>query len=352
MLPDTLLEIKNEYDDLNTKISHPDQIDPKQFSTISSRLAQITPIYNKIIPFEKALKELDENNEIIETTNDKDMKELAKKEIETLNIQIETLKSDLNKLLSETDPNDVRNAILEIRAGTGGEEASLFAGDLYRMYLKYAESQGWKVEQLSSNRTGNGGYKEIIAIISGNSVYGKLKFENGVHRVQRIPITESSGRVHTSAASVVVLPEVDDVDIEINEEDINTDVYRSSGPGGQSVNTTDSAVRLTHKPTGIVVTCQDQKSQHKNKAKAMSILKSKLFEIEQEKQLKEESNLRKTAIKSGDRSAKIRTYNYPQSRITDHRIKESWYNLSEIINGDLEEIINITKEKLSSEELL
>ncbi|MCA9385952.1 peptide chain release factor 1 [Candidatus Dojkabacteria bacterium] len=346
-------ELKNlteEYTELNTKLSNPDSLHNQgDFQKISSRIAQLMPIIEGIKVYNTVKQELEEAKTIIENSSDKDMLELAQEELQLLEESLTEATDSLHELLAESDPNDVRNAIVEIRAGTGGEEAALFAGDLYRMYLRYAESHGLKMEQISTNKTGNGGYKEIIFILSGNGAYGKLKYENGVHRVQRVPSTESSGRIHTSAVSVVVLPEVDDIDIEVKDEDLKIDVYRSSGPGGQSVNTTDSAVRITHAPTGIVVTCQDEKSQHKNKARALSILKSKLYEIEEEKRQKELSDARQSSIKSGDRSAKIRTYNFPQSRVTDHRIKESWYDLAGILDGNLEEVLATTSKILSAQ---
>lgn len=346
MLPE-FVELKEEYTDLNSKLMDPSSIGNQgEFKRISSRASQLTPVIEKIDKLKETEDQIEEAKQIIETEDDKEMKEMASEELGELEKLNTSLFEEINVMLVETDPNDVRDAIMEVRAGTGGEEAALFAGDLYRMYMRYAETKGWKFQTLSTNRTGNGGYKEVIIMVSGTEIYGTLKFENGVHRVQRIPTTESSGRIHTSAVSVVVLPEVDDIDIEVRDEDIKYDVYRSSGPGGQSVNTTDSAVRITHIPTGIVVTCQDEKSQHKNKARAMSILKSKLYEAEQEKQSAEMSNARNSAIKGGDRSAKIRTYNYPQSRVTDHRIKKSWHNLTGILDGDLDEVIKTTRELL------
>lgn len=346
-LYEELQKILEEFNDLNSKLMQPDKVNSKNFQIFSARISQLTPLTNKITQLNTQKKELEEANFIINNESDKELIELAEAEAEELEENVTKTTEEIKVLLTESDPNDVRNGILEIRAGTGGEEAALFAGDLYRMYLRFAEKHNWKITQLSSSTTGNGGFKEVIAMVTGDSVYGKLKYENGVHRVQRVPTTESSGRIHTSAVSVVLMPEVDDIDIEIKDEDLRIDVFRAGGPGGQSVNTTDSAVRITHIPTDIVVSCQDEKSQHKNKARALSVLKSKIFEIEQERIASEKSELRQSTIKGGDRSAKIRTYNFPQSRVTDHRIKQSWYNLSGILNGEIEEIIEATQKELN-----
>ena len=259
-----------------------------------------------------------------------------------------TLQEELRIATEEIDPNDSRNIILEIRAGTGGDEAALFAGDLTRMYLKYFETESWQIEQYNISKSESGGVKEVIFGINGKDVYKAMKYEGGVHRVQRVPSTEAAGRIHTSTASVVVLPEVEDVEIELNEEDIRMDIFRSGGPGGQSVNTTDSAVRLTHIPTGIVVSCQDEKSQLKNKKRAMIVLKSRLFELERQRKMEQDSSIRKDAMKGGDRSAKIRTYNFPQNRVTDHRIKVSWHNLESILDGQIQEIIDTVKSKINN----
>ncbi|MFC1780176.1 peptide chain release factor 1 [Patescibacteria group bacterium] len=282
-------------------------------------------------------KQIEETEKLLKETTDKEMSSLAQDELNQLNKQKQKREKEL--LNEDTSIQEIKNCILEIRAGTGGEEANLFALDLFRMYTKYAESNNWKVQILSKNQTGKGGFKEVIVQITGKGSYNKLQYESGVHRVQRIPVTESSGRIHTSAASVVVYPLLDEKEINIDQSEIKIDVYRSSGPGGQSVNTTDSAVRITHIPTGTIVTCQDEKSQHKNKKKALSILASRLKDVNKEKQQEELSDIRKSAIKTGDRSAKIRTYNYPQNRVTDHRIKKSWHNLKAIVDGDLATMI-------------
>jgi peptide chain release factor 1 len=267
------------------------------------------------------------------------MRELAKGELEELEPRIESLDQELRMLLIPKDPNDEKNIVLEIRAGTGGEEAALFAGDLFRMYSKYAEQKRWNVEIMSQNPIGIGGFKEIIALVEGKGVYSRLKFESGVHRVQRVPVTEASGRIHTSAVTVAVLPEAEEVDIDIDPNELRIDVYRSSGPGGQSVNTTDSAVRITHIPTGIVVSCQDEKSQHKNKAKALKILRARLLDKAQSEQRQAIAQDRKNQVGSGDRSERIRTYNFPQSRVTDHRINLTLYALDSVLEGKLDEVI-------------
>ena len=289
---------------------------------------------------------MDEAKEILETESDKELREMAEAEIEELETRIPELETKVKMLLVPADPEDSKNVILEIRAGTGGDEACIFAGDLFRMYSKYCESKRWKMEVTNYNEGASGGYKEIVANVTGDGVYGLLKYESGVHRVQRVPATETQGRVHTSAATVAVLPEAEEVDVVLNPADIRKDTYCSSGPGGQSVNTTYSAIRLTHIPTGIVVTCQDEKSQIKNLAKAMTELRSRIYAIEHQKYLDEIASKRRTMVSTGDRSAKIRTYNYPQGRVTDHRINLTLYNLAAVMDGDLDEII----EKLQIEE--
>jgi peptide chain release factor 1 len=265
---------------------------------------------------------------------------MAREEIEFLKEQLAQVEEELRLLLLPKDPHDDKNVLLEVRAGTGGEEAALFAADLYRMYSRLAERRGWKLELMSHSATGLGGLKEIIALVSGNRVYSQLKYESGTHRVQRVPETESQGRIHTSAVTVAVLPEAEDVDVQISPEELRVDVYRSSGPGGQSVNTTDSAVRITHVPTGLVVTCQDEKSQHKNKAKALKVLTARLFDLKQQEQHRQLAQERKSQVGSGDRSERIRTYNFPQSRITDHRIGLTLHRLESILDGDLDELLS------------
>ncbi len=348
---DKYAQILKEFDTIEGQLQDPHIIaDHKLLQEISlkhSELQEAASLIKQLTKLEEEKKQLEDS---LKTENDTDMCNMYNEEIISLDGKIALLKDQIAPLLKPKDPNDRRNTIIEIRAGTGGEEAALFASDLFRMYTRYAESQGWQIRLLSANYTGNGGFKEVVMGLNGKGVYGKLKYESGVHRVQRVPATESAGRIHTSAASVVILPEIDDLpDIEIKDEDIKIDVYRATGPGGQSVNTTDSAVRITHIPTNIVVTCQDEKSQHKNKARAMSILKSKLYQIEQEKIAESTDSQRKAAIKTGDRSAKIRTYNFPQGRITDHRIKRSWYNLQEVLNGGIDEILSETSSRIQDE---
>lgn len=292
------------------------------------------------VKYRNLVTQIEGNEEIKRDTDDKELAEMARVELEELYVRKEQLEEELKLMLVPRDPNDSKNTVVEIRAGTGGDEAALFAADLYRMYMRYTEQVGWKLEVLSSHPTGVGGFKEIIFLVTGDGVYGKLKYESGVHRVQRVPVTESSGRIHTSAASVAVLPEAEDVDIALSPADLKIDVYRSSGPGGQSVNKTDSAVRITHIPTGMIVTCQDEKSQLKNKTKALKVLRARLLEIAQKKQHGEIADQRRSMISTGDRSAKIRTYNFPQGRVTDHRIGLTIHQLDSILEGDIEQIIN------------
>lgn len=289
--------------------------------------------------YKHTIEELEESRELL-SDRDPEIKALARSEVETLSLEMDKLEEELRTLLIPKDPNDDKNVLLEIRAGTGGEEAALFAGDLFRMYNRYAESMGWKMEILSENLTDSGGFKEVIVMVKGKGAFSHLKYESGTHRVQRVPTTETQGRIHTSAVTVAVLPEVEDVEINIDPGDLKIDVYRSSGPGGQSVNTTDSAVRITHLPTGLVVICQDQKSQHKNKAKAMTVLRARLYDLEMSQQQSEISEKRKNQVGSGDRSERIRTYNFPQGRMTDHRIGLTLYRLESIMQGDIKEIID------------
>ena len=328
-------------------ITDPEVIqDMNRFVKLNKEYRDLEQIVEAGDELKRAVSSYDEAQEILNTETDKELKEMAEMEIEELDAKIPELESKVKMLLVPADPEDSKNVILEIRAGTGGDEASLFAGDLFLMYTKFCESKRWKIEITNYSEGTSGGYKEIVANITGDGVYGIMKYESGVHRVQRVPATETQGRVHTSAATVAVLPEAEEVDVVLNPADIRKDTYCSSGPGGQSVNTTYSAIRLTHIPTGIVVTCQDEKSQLKNLAKAMTELRSRIYAIEHQKYLDEIATKRKTMVSTGDRSAKIRTYNYPQGRVTDHRINLTLYNLAAVMDGELGEII----EKLQIEE--
>ncbi|WP_279108679.1 peptide chain release factor 1 [Butyricimonas virosa] len=328
-------------------ITDPEVIqDMNRFVKLNKEYRDLEQIVEAGDELKRAVSSYDEAQEILNTETDKELKEMAEMEIEELDAKIPELESKVKMLLVPADPEDSKNVILEIRAGTGGDEASLFAGDLFRMYTKFCESKRWKIEITNYSEGTSGGYKEIVANITGDGVYGIMKYESGVHRVQRVPATETQGRVHTSAATVAVLPEAEEVDVVLNPADIRKDTYCSSGPGGQSVNTTYSAIRLTHIPTGIVVTCQDEKSQLKNLAKAMTELRSRIYAIEHQKYLDAIATKRKTMVSTGDRSAKIRTYNYPQGRVTDHRINLTLYNLAAVMDGELGEII----EKLQIEE--
>ena len=328
-------------------ITDPEVIqDMNRFVKLNKEYRDLEQIVEAGDELKRAVSSYDEAREILNTETDKELKEMAEMEIEELDAKIPELESKVKMLLVPADPEDSKNVILEIRAGTGGDEASLFAGDLFRMYTKFCESKRWKIEITNYSEGTSGGYKEIVANITGDGVYGIMKYESGVHRVQRVPATETQGRVQTSAATVAVLPEAEEVDVVLNPADIRKDTYCSSGPGGQSVNTTYSAIRLTHIPTGIVVTCQDEKSQLKNLAKAMTELRSRIYAIEHQKYLDEIATKRKTMVSTGDRSAKIRTYNYPQGRVTDHRINLTLYNLAAVMDGELGEII----EKLQIEE--
>ena len=337
---DKLEALEERFEVVNQKLSSPDIIsDQEEFKKYCKENSDLTPIIEKYREYKSAKQTIAECKEIL-SGNDAELIELAKMEIADAEDVLEKTAGELKILLLPKDPNDDKNVIIEIRGGTGGEEAALFAADLFRMYTMYAESKQWKIEILSSNPTDIGGYKEITFSISGIGAYSKLKFESGVHRVQRVPTTESQGRIQTSAATVAVLPEVEEVEVDINQNDLRIDVFRAGGPGGQCVNTTDSAVRITHLPTGIVVSCQDEKSQFKNKDKAMKVLRSRLYEIEQEKQNEAIASDRKAQVGTGDRSERIRTYNYPQGRVTDHRIGLTLYKLDQIVNGDMEEVVD------------
>ena len=321
-------------------MSQPDAMkNMKQFTRMAREHSSMTELVNCAKKFIQNHNQLQEYEEIL-SGNDEELKELVKEEINDLKNSLTLQEEKLKILLIPKDPNDSKNIILEIRSGTGGDEAALFAGNLYRMYLRFSERNSWKSELMSINDNEGGGIKEVIISINGEGAYGKMKFESGVHRVQRIPETESSGRIHTSAATVAVLPEAEDFDLEILESDLKIDTYRASGAGGQHVNKTESAIRITHTPTGLVVTCQDESSQHKNRDKAMKVLRSRLYEIEIEKQHKARADARKSMVSTGDRSAKIRTYNFPQGRVTDHRINLTLYKLNDILDGDINEIIN------------
>lgn len=354
---DRLEKVKERYNELARLLNNPELVnDQKEFARLSKEYASLTEIVNAYDEYNKIREELQKNKQLQYDTNDAEMRELARAEEEELTGKSNKIEADLKELLIPKDPNDSKNAILEIRAGTGGEEAALFAADLYRMYTRYVERVGWKMELITFNESsGLGGLKEVVVNVTGKDVYGTLKYESGVHRVQRVPLTEAQGRVHTSAASVAVLPEADEVDVDINVNDLKIDVFRSGGAGGQNVNKVETAIRITHIPTGVVVQCQDERSQLKNKQKAMKILRSRLLEAEIEKHDAELSAKRKLMVRSGDRSDKIRTYNFPQNRVTDHRIGLTLYNLSQIIDGDLDELIAKLKiadraEKLSETE--
>lgn len=338
---DKLAGIKRRYEELGEQMSDPASMaDMKKFVQLNKDYKELEPIARVYDTYKNIVENIDSSREIIKNEKDEEFKEMAREELLDLIERKEQLEEDIKTLLIPKDPQDAKNSILEIRAGTGGDEASIFAGDLLRMYQKYCETKGWKFDIVDMTEGTVGGYKEVIVNVSGKDVYGTLKYESGVHRVQRVPQTETQGRVHTSAATVAVLPEAEEFDIELNPADIRKDTYCSSGPGGQSVNTTYSAIRLTHAPTGIVVTCQDEKSQLKNLDKAMKVLRSRIYELEYAKYMDEISSKRKTMVSTGDRSAKIRTYNYPQGRVTDHRISLTLYNLTSIVNGDIQEIID------------
>jgi len=341
-----LAAIQADFKEMTAQLASPELLsNPAEYAAVAKRRSELEEVVSVYEAYLSAQGKLDEDKQLLDDPDtDAELAEMAELEISELEDELSELEERLTLLLVEKNEEDDKNTIIEIRAGTGGEEAGLFAADLYRMYSRYAERNGWRLELMSMNDTGIGGLKEAIFAVQGKGAYGKFKFESGVHRVQRVPETEAGGRIHTSAATVAVLPEAEEVDVTIQENDIKIDVFRSSGPGGQSVNTTDSAVRLTHIPTGIVISCQDEKSQHKNKAKALRVLRAKLYELAVQEKNKARSDFRKDQVGTGDRSERIRTYNFPQQRVTDHRIGLTLYRLSEIIDGDLDELINALAE--------
>ena len=338
---DKLQNLDDKYEELGRMLADPEVLgDPEELRKTAKARADLEDVVMAWRDYSQKASELEDARAMLAEDLDDEMSHMVKEEIKSLQASLEVLENEINILLLPKDPNDARNVIVEVRAGTGGDEAALFAADLYRMYVRYAEKKGWKVDVMNSNETDGGGYKEVTFMIIGKGAYSKLKFESGVHRVQRVPATEASGRIHTSAATVAVLPEADDVEVHIEPKDLRIDVFCSSGPGGQSVNTTKSAARVTHIPTGLVVSCQDEKSQQMNKEKAIKVLKSRLYEKMMEEQHGEEAALRRSMIGSGDRSERVRTYNYPQGRVTDHRIGLTLHKLENVLNGDLDEIID------------
>ncbi len=341
MLLDKLAGIAARFDEVARLITEPDVVNEmKRYVQLSKEYKELTKVVAFYHEYKNVTENIDSAKKLLEVDKDEEMREMAREELDALARRLEEMEEEIKFLLLPADPQDAKNAIIEVRAGTGGDEASIFAGDLFRMYCKFCDIKGWKYSINTFTEGTNGGYKEVIFAITGEGVYGIMKYESGVHRVQRVPQTETQGRIHTSAATVAVLPEAEEFDIELLSSDIRVDTYCSSGPGGQSVNTTYSAIRLTHVPSGIVVTCQDQKSQIKNKEKAMIELRTRLYNLEYQKYLDDISSRRKTMVSTGDRSAKIRTYNYPQGRMTDHRISLTTYNLPTIMNGDIQEIID------------
>lgn len=336
-LDDILIRYQQVLEELNDPNVTNDQT---RFRKLMKEQTDLTPLVDKYTEYKKTKQDIEDSLEMIDMESDEEMREMAKEELSEAKARVEIIENELKVLLIPKDPMDDKNVIVEIRGGAGGDEAALFAADLYRMYSKYAESRRWKVELMSVNENGLGGFKEVIFMINGQGAYSRLKYESGVHRVQRVPETESAGRIHTSTVTVAIMPEAEDVDVQLDMNDVRIDVFRASGNGGQCVNTTDSAVRITHIPTGIVISCQDEKSQLKNKEKGLKVLRSRLYDMELERKQKEEASLRKNQVGTGDRSEKIRTYNFPQGRCTDHRIKLTLHRLDAIMNGDLDEVID------------
>lgn len=338
---DKLEELVKRYEEIQNELNEPGVVaDRDRFKKLMKESNDLGIIVDKYLEYKQAKQDIEDSLAILDEENDEEMRALAKEELSSAKENLERFERELKLLLLPKDPNDEKNVVVEIRAGAGGDEAALFAGELYRMYCKFAESQHWKIEMVSFNENGIGGFKEIIFMVNGQGVFSKLKYESGVHRVQRIPVTESGGRIHTSTATVAIMPEAEEVDVQLDMNDCRFDVFRASGNGGQCVNTTDSAVRLTHIPTGIVISCQDEKSQLKNRDKALKVLRARLYELELEKAHDAEAAQRRSQVGTGDRSEKIRTYNFPQSRCTDHRIKLTLYTLEDVVNGNLTELID------------